>query len=72
MDTDIFFRKINTYTNLTREADLAWTALLTERMYPRGEHFISVGQIPKKVAFVVKGLFPMTNQSAWSGAMPFS
>jgi len=57
MDTGIFFQKINTYTNLTKEAELAWTALLTERMYPRGEHFISVGQIPKKVAFVVKGLF---------------
>ena len=26
-------------------------------MYAKGEHFIAVGQIPRKVAFVVKGLF---------------
>lgn len=57
MDVDVFFQKVNTYANLTKEAELAWTALLTEKVYAKGEHFISVGQIPKKVAFVVKGLF---------------
>ena len=57
MHTATFFQKINTYTHLSQEAELAWTALLKEKTYPKGENFISVGQIPTKVAFVIKGLF---------------
>lgn len=57
METEFFFRKIRTYGLLTSEAELAWERLLTVKTYERGDHFLIVGQIPKKVAFVIKGLF---------------
>lgn len=52
-----FFEKIKTYTKLSKEAENAWQCLLVERTYPKGDNFISIGQTPKRVAFVVKGLF---------------
>lgn len=55
--TDQFFLKIRTYTDLTTEAETAWAALLKEKTCHKGNNYISVGQIPKKVAFVTKGLF---------------
>jgi len=55
--TDRFFDKIRTYTAISKEAECAWQHLLKEKTYKKGEHFIRIGQIPKKVAFVVKGLF---------------
>nr|WP_068890431.1 Crp/Fnr family transcriptional regulator [Pedobacter panaciterrae] len=57
MITDQFFQKIGTYTKLTPEAENAWLKLLQEKTYQKGDYFISIGQIPKKVAFVTKGLF---------------
>lgn len=57
MITDQFFNKIRTYTVLSNEAERAWYHLLKEKTYKKGENFIRIGQIPKKVAFVVKGLF---------------
>lgn len=57
MTTEQFFNKIKTYTNLTPEAENAWLGLLKEKTYQKGETFISVGQTPKTVAFVKKGLF---------------
>jgi CRP-like cAMP-binding protein len=57
MITDPFFDKIRTYTGLSEEAENAWQNLLTEKTYPRGDNFVNIGQTPKKVAFVVKGLF---------------
>lgn len=57
MNTDQFFQKISTYTNLSPEAEDAWLALLKENTYRRGDNFIHIGQTPKKVAFVTKGLF---------------
>jgi CRP-like cAMP-binding protein len=57
MESEVFFQKIKTYTMLTTEAELAWKELLKEKRYSKGQYFISVGQAPKKVAFVVKGLF---------------
>lgn len=56
MDTEIFFQKINKYTDLTPEAKQEWAGLLKKRVYKRGEYFIRVGQIPKKVAFILNGL----------------
>lgn len=56
MNKDIFFQKIKSYTNLTAEAERAWTNILKEKEYDKGDFFISVGQIPKKVAFVCEGL----------------
>jgi CRP-like cAMP-binding protein len=57
MTTDQFFQKIRTYTDLTEEAESAWQNLLKEKTYRKGDNFISIGHIPKKVAFVTKGLF---------------
>ena len=54
---DIFFSKINSYTKLSDESRKAWEAILVAKTYKRGENFVSEGQAPKKVAFVVKGLF---------------
>ncbi len=57
MNTDHFFNKIRTYTRLGADAEHAWLSLLKERKYQKGENFISIGQIPVKACFVVKGLF---------------
>jgi CRP-like cAMP-binding protein len=57
MSLDIFFNKIRTYAPLSVQAESAWTQLLREKKYLKGDNFIEEGQIPKKVAFVVKGLF---------------
>ena len=57
MNTDSFFQKIKSYTNLTTEAENAWSVLLKENVYHKGDYFVRPGQIPKKVAFVCKGLF---------------
>jgi CRP-like cAMP-binding protein len=57
MSLDIFFNKIRTYAPLSVQAESAWTQLLHEKKYCKGDNFIEEGQIPKKVAFVVKGLF---------------
>ncbi|WP_028786023.1 Crp/Fnr family transcriptional regulator [Terrimonas ferruginea] len=57
MSTDQFFKKIKTYTNLSAAAEEAWLQLLKEKTYPKGDNFIRIGQVPRRVAFVVKGLF---------------
>jgi CRP-like cAMP-binding protein len=57
MNTELFFQKIRTYTNLSTEAEEAWFALLKEKTYRRGENFINTGKVPKNAAFVTKGLF---------------
>ncbi|MRG45419.1 cyclic nucleotide-binding domain-containing protein [Chitinophaga sp. SYP-B3965] len=54
---DVFFKKIETYTKLSAESRTAWEAILTAKTYKRGDNFVTEGQAPKKVAFVVKGLF---------------
>lgn len=57
MDSNPFFNKINEYVSLSPEARADWESLLREKEYARGSDFIRIGQVPKKVAFVVKGLF---------------
>lgn len=57
MNTTIFFQKIRSYANLSIKAEQVWTAILKEQKYRKGDQFIQIGQIPKKVAFVHKGLF---------------
>jgi len=57
MNTDIFFQKIRTYHNISQQAELAWTNLLHQKKYHKHEDFVTIGQYPKKIAFVVKGLF---------------
>lgn len=57
MEARQFFEKIRTYTALSTEAESAWQSLLLEKTYRKGDNFISIGQTPKRVAFVIKGLF---------------
>jgi CRP-like cAMP-binding protein len=59
MTTEQFFKKIKTYTDLdlSKEGQNAWQRLIREKTYQKGDNFISRGQIPKKVAFIAKGLF---------------
>jgi len=57
MNTDIFFQKIRTYHSISEQAALAWKSLLQVKKYNKNDNFISLGQHPKKVGFVVKGLF---------------
>ena len=57
MDTGTFFDKIRSYTDLSQEAENAWYLILKENVYHKGDYFIRPGQVPKKVAFVSKGLF---------------
>jgi CRP-like cAMP-binding protein len=57
MSQEIFFEKVRSYTNLSDEAEEAWSRLLQARIYNKGDHFVNEGQVPRKVAFVVKGLF---------------
>jgi CRP-like cAMP-binding protein len=57
MNTAPFFNKIRSYYLISEEAEITWAKLLQEKLYKKGENFISEGQKPKKVAFVVNGLF---------------
>lgn len=56
MSHDVFFQKIKTNVELSPQAEAAWAALLHENTYSKGDSFVTEGQIPKKVAFIVKGL----------------
>jgi len=56
MCVDVFFQKIKTYANLSPQAEKAWALLLREKVYHKGDYFVTEGQAPKKVAFIVKGL----------------
>ena len=57
MNTDLFFQKIRTYHHISEQAELAWTDLLLLKKYNRNENFVNIGQHPRKIGFVVKGLF---------------
>jgi len=57
MNTAVFFQKIRSYTTLTPGSEMAWAELLKEKIYHKGDYFIKVGQVPKKVAFICEGLF---------------
>jgi CRP-like cAMP-binding protein len=54
---DDFFLKINDYTQLSKEAKLAWMNILNRRKYAKGSFLILSGEFAKNVAFVSKGLF---------------
>src|ERR1700676_1433389 len=57
MNCDLFFRAVSTYAHLSDASENAWQKLLREESYAKGESFVVLGQIPRKVGFVVKGLF---------------
>lgn len=52
-----FFQEVKKNNTLSVEAEQDWAVLLRPQTYRRGDYFIGVGQIPRKVAYVVKGLF---------------
>ena len=56
MSHDVFFQKIKGYTELSPQAEAAWAALLRENTYNKGDYFVTEGQTPKMVAFIVTGL----------------
>jgi hypothetical protein len=55
MTSDHFFEKVNTYAHLSEVSKNAWRKLLREESYRKAESFIELGQIARKVGFVVKG-----------------
>jgi CRP-like cAMP-binding protein len=57
MSNQIFFRRIRTYSRLSERAENDWADLLEKKHYRKGSDFIAEGQIPRKAAFVLKGLF---------------
>ncbi len=57
VNIDLFFQQTRRYVTLSPETERAWAALLKEKTYRKGAYFIRVGQIPRNVAFVIKGLF---------------
>jgi hypothetical protein len=52
----MFSSKNKTYTELSPQAEAAWTALLRENTYNKGDYFVTEGQTAKKVAFIVNDL----------------
>ena len=56
LDLNKFWAKVNDYSQLSEKAKNAWGVLLTKKYIKRNEYYIHEGQIPRKVAFVVKGL----------------
>lgn len=63
MSTELFFQKIRSYHNISEKAELAWTKLLRLKTYQKGDYFVTEGQYPKEVGFVVKGLFSQSYTS---------
>ncbi len=57
MSKETFFRKIRTYGGLSAQAERDWAVLLEKKPYRKGSDFIAEGQIPRRAAFVLKGLF---------------
>lgn len=56
MTTEVFFKKIRTYADLSEQAEQAWARLLRPRQYRKDQHFINAGDVPTTFAFVVEGL----------------
>lgn len=57
MNTDLFFQKVRTYHNISEQAEMAWTNLLQRKKYDKHDNFVLIGQQPKKIGFVISGLF---------------
>ncbi|MBC9798542.1 Crp/Fnr family transcriptional regulator [Sinomicrobium weinanense] len=59
-DNDIieqFFEQVKEYVILSAGAKGDWASLLKLRVYEKGDYFIRLGQIPRKTAYVARGLF---------------
>lgn len=56
MPMTAFWQFIARYTTLSAEAKAAWSALLVKSEVPKGDYLLKEGVVPKKIAFVCKGL----------------
>lgn len=54
---EAFWLYIKNYTAISEAARNAWQQLLQEKTFKKGAYFLMEGSIPKRVAFVKKGLF---------------
>lgn len=52
-----FWELIDTYAIISTESKTAWSALLKKSELEKGSYFLHDGVIPKKIAFIEKGLF---------------
>ncbi|MGO4293180.1 Crp/Fnr family transcriptional regulator [Chitinophaga sp. RAB17] len=52
-----FWEKVIRYHPLSDESRQAWGNIITSRTYKRHETLVTEGQVPRLVAYVVKGLF---------------
>lgn len=59
MNTSQFFEKVKTYFDISEKAEAAWSNLLRENNYKKGENVLDIGQYPRKVSFVVNGLLSL-------------
>lgn len=57
MDSAPLFLKVAAYAELSSASLASWQKLLRPQTYKKGESFISTGQVPTNVGFVVEGLF---------------
>lgn len=57
MNSEILFRAVRTYTNLSPASAASWQRLLRPESYKKGESFVGLGQVPLKIGFVLQGLF---------------
>ncbi|WP_255496119.1 Crp/Fnr family transcriptional regulator [Mucilaginibacter sp. FT3.2] len=51
-----FWEFIETYTSISPESKLAWSALLKKSELAKGDYFLRAGSVPKNIAFIKKGL----------------
>ena len=63
MNTELFFKKVQSYVDLSPSSMTSWRGLLRSQVYKRGEVFVTLGQIPKRVGFVEEGLFSQEHVS---------
>lgn len=56
MSNTQFFQQVRRYYPITVASEQAWTGLLKEKMYRKGELLVREGQVPRKFAFICRGL----------------
>ncbi|MBT1709660.1 Crp/Fnr family transcriptional regulator [Fulvivirgaceae bacterium PWU5] len=56
MSNTQFFQQVRTYHPITAASEQAWAGLLREKLYRKGELLVTEGQVPRKFAFICRGL----------------
>ena len=51
-----FFQQVGKYYPITAASEQAWADLLKEKIYRKGELLVTEGQVPRKFAFICRGL----------------